>query len=718
MADSRTKNSPNVPVEQQRIGSKAPLPPGRHPPKAISTAADGSPGPSTDTRISPYSHELRPTSTGYLPRTVPTAEQLDEVHYDTEAVSRPLDDGAPMVASQHGFNVGPVREEDRDRSDEAATARDSSSEAFCLELASRLPAELGQYRHHFICSLDYLNKVIVRAKQEYGEEEYMTSFFPVAYILRPWPRSCLALDIEREAFTKANVYMPEIAALLFPELAVREGQAPHAWAYQDRHMEQKQHGRMTADQDLISWYCGWGIINLLFSDWLWTIWFGHCADNVINVYQCSSLIQKTQSFTAENFMSHNFDSLTGEKIFVPYNLDWLVIGAMGFKLKIEPSFFVHYCSKLVSSVMFEDSVLYSPAIVSLGVAQRLGSCAKFVWDGHCPGLVGINSSLGTFRSVTSCYELDGGTNLLLSKGKWTYKRDRYPTEPQIKAHEVKTFLSNSNRIPSIPRWGTLENGPYDQLPSLFLVRSPLTFTKRGAASDDVFYPSDDASPTHSIVPHIHRLFSSANEYIPADAGARDGLAAIFTKFGFFLALSSWIDNLKCLDKEVAEVEQDDITDWTKKTFKRLHATRLKLAYARFEVHELQEKQSEITDSMKITFSALDRRERQIAERLNNLFQVFMGTTSLNEAHESVKLAERATFLGIITLIYLPLSLATGVFGMNTSEINGGHPKWWACVAMAGGLLVATVACMMYYRHLLRWVREVRGRIYSRREDTR
>ena len=56
-----------------------------------------------------------------------------------------------------------------------------------------------------------------------------------------------------------------------------------------------------------------------------------------------------------------------------------------------------------------------------------------------------------------------------------------------------------------------------------------------------------------------------------------------------------------------------------------------------------------------------------------------------------KEAARATLLTALAAIYLPLSLVTGIFGMNIKEINGGTPTFRACVicVVVIGLLTAT-----------------------------
>jgi magnesium transporter len=53
-------------------------------------------------------------------------------------------------------------------------------------------------------------------------------------------------------------------------------------------------------------------------------------------------------------------------------------------------------------------------------------------------------------------------------------------------------------------------------------------------------------------------------------------------------------------------------------------------------------------------------------------------------------ARRATELTALAVIYLPLTLVTGIFGMNLTEINGGTPKWWTSVIALVILGAATV----------------------------
>jgi Mg2+ and Co2+ transporter CorA len=61
-----------------------------------------------------------------------------------------------------------------------------------------------------------------------------------------------------------------------------------------------------------------------------------------------------------------------------------------------------------------------------------------------------------------------------------------------------------------------------------------------------------------------------------------------------------------------------------------------------------------------------------------------------------KQAQRASLLTVLAVIYLPLTLVTGIFGMNLKEINDGAPRFWGIglVSIGGG----TAASFFGYRY--------------------
>lgn len=74
-------------------------------------------------------------------------------------------------------------------------------------------------------------------------------------------------------------------------------------------------------------------------------------------------------------------------------------------------------------------------------------------------------------------------------------------------------------------------------------------------------------------------------------------------------------------------------------------------------------------------------------------------------------AQRATLLTILAAVYLPLTLVTGIFGMNIKEINGGAPLFWACIVALIIIGSATAGGFFGYRYWRRghYAREAKER---------
>jgi hypothetical protein len=93
------------------------------------------------------------------------------------------------------------------------------------------------------------------------------------------------------------------------------------------------------------------------------------------------------------------------------------------------------------------------------------------------------------------------------------------------------------------------------------------------------------------------------------------------------------------------------------------------------------------------------------------------------SYDSKIQARRATTLTTLAAIYLPLTLTTGVFGMNIWEINGGTPRYWAVLALGIGTLLLSLPVLIWifhydydeYRTLGRFVGDDKGRVDSGKE---
>jgi hypothetical protein len=75
---------------------------------------------------------------------------------------------------------------------------------------------------------------------------------------------------------------------------------------------------------------------------------------------------------------------------------------------------------------------------------------------------------------------------------------------------------------------------------------------------------------------------------------------------------------------------------------------------------------------------------QLEQAIVNASQLFMSSLSVIEARYSTTMTQLA-------IIYLPLSVATGIFGMNVKEINDSSPSVWVVVVTLAILGLATFA---------------------------
>jgi Mg2+ and Co2+ transporter CorA len=78
-------------------------------------------------------------------------------------------------------------------------------------------------------------------------------------------------------------------------------------------------------------------------------------------------------------------------------------------------------------------------------------------------------------------------------------------------------------------------------------------------------------------------------------------------------------------------------------------------------------------------------------------------------------AQRATLLTILAVIYLPLTLVTGIFGMNVKQIDSAQTGLWVCIVTLAVVACITAAGYFGYRHWRRR-RDAREKEDRERED--
>jgi hypothetical protein len=111
---------------------------------------------------------------------------------------------------------------------------------------------------------------------------------------------------------------------------------------------------------------------------------------------------------------------------------------------------------------------------------------------------------------------------------------------------------------------------------------------------------------------------------------------------------------------------------------------------------------------------------KIAKTTNEEIQLFIGSVSSRDSEVMLadsqimkQQANRTTLLTYLAVIYLPLQLITGIFGMNIKEITGDASlRWWACFIALGSCCLLTFLVFL----AVRWWRKKRDTQHIQRES--
>ncbi|KAA8651885.1 uncharacterized protein ATNIH1004_000783 [Aspergillus tanneri] len=107
-----------------------------------------------------------------------------------------------------------------------------------------------------------------------------------------------------------------------------------------------------------------------------------------------------------------------------------------------------------------------------------------------------------------------------------------------------------------------------------------------------------------------------------------------------------------------------------------------------------------SDQMSHTIDTFDRDVSSQIEKLEQMFrdllQIEFAWTTINEAHRSTSLATSMNRLSWITFIFLPLTFASSLFGMNV-DILADNPTWLWYPLVGGSLLLMTVATWLAFK---------------------
>ncbi|KAF2444033.1 hypothetical protein P171DRAFT_485501 [Karstenula rhodostoma CBS 690.94] len=93
-------------------------------------------------------------------------------------------------------------------------------------------------------------------------------------------------------------------------------------------------------------------------------------------------------------------------------------------------------------------------------------------------------------------------------------------------------------------------------------------------------------------------------------------------------------------------------------------------------------------------SRMEQQAEKASAQLRGTFQTLTTAITIEDSEFNKKQAERSTMLTLLAAVYLPLTLATGIFGMNIQEINGATPRWWVVIVVTAVLFIPSISFMI------------------------
>jgi Mg2+ and Co2+ transporter CorA len=117
------------------------------------------------------------------------------------------------------------------------------------------------------------------------------------------------------------------------------------------------------------------------------------------------------------------------------------------------------------------------------------------------------------------------------------------------------------------------------------------------------------------------------------------------------------------------------------------------------------KPDEFTPSAwKQTLTKASKDIRKMNTELDDEIHLIIGAVTVQDSDANKQQSERATLLTLLAAVYLPLTLVTGIFGMNITEIEAGKPNSRACGEVLAVVAACTVVFVFAYRHWRAWRR--------------
>ena len=192
---------------------------------------------------------------------------------------------------------------------------------------------------------------------------------------------------------------------------------------------------------------------------------------------------------------------------------------------------------------------------------------------------------------------------------------------------------------------------------------------------------------------------------------------------YLMVSSIWETNLRFINSDIKRISFRDLRNPKEGTNDELHDCRENLESLKSSIAETLKwtpvQLGDFFESLRVhqaddgypTLQPLQalKATMEEAEKLQGFlmdtFQLLMSSISVRDSKLGMEQAQQQSWLTQLASLYLPLSVLTGIFGMNLKEINDSHvPFWWALVVL-GILFLSTAGIYWVLRHSKRQQKE-------------
>lgn len=295
----------------------------------------------------------------------------------------------------------------------------------------------------------------------------------------------------------------------------------------------------------------------------------------------------------------------------------------------------------------------------------------------------------------------------------------------------------------------------DSKPSLKAIRSPI-IVGQGYSLNEIYKPgsTDCLKTTLQRLLQQHTPDSVFNPgYVPVlnSTTARPGQCHVFA---WLLAASSWQLVVTAMESDLQRIQQNAAIKANDEAFSLLRDFRRQVADAEVLVaqyrdrllvtmeganewvvdgdptHRIDRKsfwnrQEEAAASisgqaqemdirhLRSVLAALDGRVNAMAKTVNEEIQVVIGSVQVEDAKVVKRQTEVTVVLAVLAAIYLPLTLVTGIFGMNINEISQGVPDRVWVVKVRSWIFSVTIFPILVYaivRLVVKYCRDRRKKL--------